>query len=364
MKREKSEMAHHFDEVTGHVTKYELVILLGQLHVLYEAGISIIRALRVLDEQATNPVLAKILRQLRNDIGQGFTLSRSMTRFPGVFDDVTLSVITVGEVVGDMGLILGRLAEFRRRELNLIRRVQAAMTYPLVVFACALILIILLAQFLFNSLIPVLQIQGAQLDATTRGMISLVTFLRHPAIMCFSIFLGAGFIYLGRQFLQSPFFMDCRDRYLWKAPLFGSTMRKIVMARFCYNLSLLHESGVSILKALAVTAECCGNSLMKEGIHLAIDSLTQGETLSEAFKRSGIFPPAFLHVVRAGESSGRLSHCLRQLAGFYETEVEYNLQNLASALEPVMISIMGVLVGGIIFFALSPLYKVIEGFGY
>ena len=361
---DKSAITLRLEELFGRVTKYDLAVFLSQLQVLYEAGVPIVRALRLVAEGTRNATFAKVLMELRNDLGKGETLFQSLSRFPEIFDLVFLNVIKVGEAVGDLGLVLKKLSEFEMKQLDLSRRIQAAMTYPLIVFVCALLLVIFLAQFLFTNLMPVLQGQGIKLSLSTEVLIALVTFFRHPVVIFFSLCMLAGLWYMAGQFFHSPFFVDIKDRMVWKIPLFGPTIKKIAMARFCYNISLLHESGISMLKALTIAADSSGNTMMKSRLYETIEALRQGDQLWESLKKGVIFPRSLLQIVRTGESSGKLSLCLRKLAEYYEMEVDYSVQSLSSAMEPIMICIMGFLVGGIIFIAISPIYKVIASFGY
>ncbi|MDQ7822004.1 MAG: type II secretion system F family protein [Candidatus Eremiobacteraeota bacterium] len=347
----------------GSTTAEDIVLFYGQLAALYTAGISFVRSLTILSRQATNRKLALILDAVRHDINGGSTLSHSMSRHSGTFNALEIQIIKVGEAVGDLPLVLERLALLGRRHLELTRKIKSMMTYPLIVFCASLALIGFLACFLFNTIFPALAAQGIELPAATRVLMLIAAALKNPLAgllvlaACFMAFRLSCFLF------SLPFFRELLDRFIWNLPLLGKTLQKIFMARFCYNFGLMYEHGVGILKILAIEATSSSNSILRAALLRAIDSLKEGDSIAESLKREGIFPKSLIDFLAIGESSGTIPYCMKKLAEYYETEVSYSVENLSSALEPLMIGGMGVFVGLVIMVVLSPLYGVIANLG-
>ncbi len=334
-------------------------LFLAQLAALYNAGIPILRALNIIAAQAHNQSFSSIISAVRREIEKGSPISASFARFPQVFDAMEVSIIRVGEVVGDLGIILKKLATFKRRELELTRKVTSALTYPFIVFLFSILLIFFLSQFLFDNILPLIKNQGIELSPLTKALIVVNSFVHHPLFLVAFPFILYGLVTGIMSFWNDRRFRLTRDQYLWRLPLVGVLLKKVAMARFCANVSFMYENGIGLFKVLSVSAQSSGSAVMEMAIEEAKTAIKEGSSLAESLKNTAVFPPALIQMVEVGESSGRIPECLRKLADFYEMEVQFAVQSLAAALEPLMISFMGFFVGVVILIAISPLYHLI-----
>jgi len=341
------------------VSQLDMSLFLAQLAALYNSGVPILRALNIIASQAHNQSFSEIISEVRREIEKGSPISTSFAKFPGVFDAMEVSIIRMGEVVGDLGIILKKLAAFKRRELDLTRQVTSALTYPAVVFVCSILLIFFLSQFLFDSILPLIRDQGVQLSPATKILIVMNSCAHHPLFLLMAPFLIYGAV-RGALFLWNRRDLRLRrDQLLWRMPLVGTLLKKVALARFCANVSFMYENGIGLFKVLSVSAQSSGSAVMEMAIEEAKLFIKEGGSLASSLKKAAIFPPALINMVEVGESSGRIPECLRKLSEFYEMEVRFAVQSLAAALEPLMISVMGFFVGVVILLALSPLYNLI-----
>lgn len=352
-------MGQWWEKMHKKVSQLDMSLFLAQLAALYNAGVPILRALNIIASQAHNQSFCGIISEVRREIEKGSPISVSFARFPWVFDALEVSIIRVGEVVGDLGIILKKLATFKRKELELTRQVTSALTYPFIVFLCSILLIFFLSQFLFDSILPLIKDQGVELSPITKALIVINSVIHNPLFLLALPFILYGIVKGILILWNNKSLRLRRDRFLWRLPLVGVLLKKVAMARFCANVSFMYENGIGLFKVLSVSAQSSGSAVMEMAIEEAKTLIKEGSSLAAGLKRTAIFPPALIQMVEVGESSGRIPECLRKLADFYEMEVQFAVQSLASALEPLMIAVMGFFVGVVILIALSPLYNLI-----
>jgi len=349
----------YLDEAFHRITPYDVTLFLDQLGVLYNCGIPIMRALSILARQWTNRRFCRVIEQVRKDIEGGETISGSFARFPQFFSAVETNVLKVGEALGDLPRLMEKLSQYKKRELDLQKKMQAAMLYPLVVFSTLMVLIFFLTQYLFQRMLPLFQSQGLELPFLTRVLMSCAIVFQKPYIIPLLIVTVIALWPILRLLIYIPSIQAAKDRFLWKVPTVGVTLKKMALARFCYHVSLLYESGMSLLKVLAIAADASGNLVMEVAIHRSIDHIRDGEPFSVSLKKAGFFPAPLVQMVYAGESAGKIPECLQKLSDYYEMEVNLAMESFVAAIEPIMISVMGCFVGAIIFIMLSPLYNLI-----
>jgi type IV pilus assembly protein PilC len=359
-----SQLLESLEDRFVRVSQQDMVVFFTQFSILFNAGIPILRAFTIISRQTANGKLARIISRARRDIERGETISGALSRFPEVFSTLECAALRTGECAGDMGAILKKLAAFRRRDLELSQRVKNAMTYPLMVFAAALVVIFFLTQFLFDNILPIVRNQGLELSFVTKVLLALYLFCRNPFVIVFLLVLGAAMWPALRALYHSPSLKTMRDRMLWRLPVAGPTLKKIALARFCFDVSFLYENGISLLKILPMVAESSGHSIIERGLQESLELIKQGEPFWKSLQRNGVFPDSLVQMIKVGEVSGTISQCLTRLADIYEMEVELSVENCARALEPIMISFMGIFVGLIIFITLSPLYRLIASFEF
>ena len=343
----------------GRVKLNDLAIFCRQFSTMIDAGVSLVRALDVLGEQTTNPKLKRILLEIQTEVEGGQTLSKSMQKYPKVFSNLFIGLIRAGEVGGVLEESLQRLSHFLEKDMELRRKVKAALTYPAIVVVVALLIVLGLCTFIVPKFVELFKDLGVKdLPPMTQFLVDFSDFLKNRwyigilivVILWFSIKMF-GTTKVGRRVI---------DRVKLKIPVFGKLGHKICLARFSRTLSTLLVSGVPILQAMETVAGTVGNEIISEAIMNARARIREGERINEPLEKSKMFPPMVVHMISIGEESGALDQMLSKIAEFYEGEVESSLQSLTSAIEPVMIVFLGVCVGFIVIAMFMPLIQVIQ----
>jgi len=342
----------------GRVKLKDLSIFCRQFSTMIDAGVSLVRALDVLGEQTQNPKLKRILREIQVEVESGQTLSKSMQRYPKVFNNMFIGLIRAGEVGGVLEEALQRLSHFMEKDMELRRKVKAALTYPAIVVVVAILIVLGLCTFIVPKFVELFKDLGVKdLPLMTQMLVDFSDFLKTKwyiglaivAALWFSIKF-AGTTKVGRRVI---------DRLKLKVPVFGKLGHKICLAKFSRTLSTLLVSGVPILQAMETVAGTVGNEIISEAIMNARARIREGDRINEPLQKSKMFPPMVVHMISIGEESGALDQMLSKIAEFYEGEVESALQSLTSAIEPVMIVFLGICVGFIVIAMFAPLLQVI-----
>ena len=343
----------------GRVKLKDLSIFCRQFSTMVDAGVSLVRALDVLGEQTQSPKLKRIIREIQVEVESGQTLSKSMAKYPKVFSNLFVGLVRAGEVGGVIEEALQRLSHFLEKDMELRRKVKAAMTYPVIVLVVAVLIVLGLCTFIVPKFIDLFKELGVkELPWMTQVLVDFSNFLKDKwwialiivIVTWFSI-KYAGTTKLGRRVI---------DRLKLKVPVFGPLGHKICLARFSRTLSTLLVSGVPILQAMETVAGTVGNEIISEAIMNARARIREGERINEPLEKSKMFPPMVVHMISIGEESGALDQMLSKVAEFYEGEVDSTLQSLASAIEPVMIVLLGFCVGFIVIAMFMPLLSVIS----
>jgi type IV pilus assembly protein PilC len=343
----------------GKVKLNDLSIFCRQFSTMIDAGVSLVRALDVLGEQTQNPKLKRILREIQTEVESGQTLSKSMQKYPKVFNNLFIGLIRAGEVGGVLEESLQRLSHFLEKDMELRRKVKSALTYPVIVVIVAILIVLGLCTFIVPKFIELFKDLGVkELPAPTQFLMDFSDFLKTRwwmgligiAVLFWSIKLF-GTTRVGRRVL---------DRVKLKIPVFGKLSHKICLARFSRTLSTLLVSGVPILQAMETVAGTVGNSIIAEAIMNARARIREGDRINEPLEKSKMFPPMVVHMISIGEESGALDQMLSKIAEFYEGEVEAQLQSLTAAIEPVMIVFLGICVGFIVVSLMLPMVSVIQ----
>ena len=343
----------------GRVKLKDLSIFCRQFSTMVDAGVSLVRALDVLGEQTQSPKLKRIIREIQVEVESGQTLSKSMAKYPKVFSNLFVGLVRAGEVGGVLEEALQRLSHFLEKDMELRRKVKAAMTYPVIVLVVAVLIVLGLCTFIVPKFIDLFKELGVkELPWMTQVLVDFSNFLKDKwwialiiVILTWFSIKYAGTTKLGRRVI---------DRLKLKVPVFGPLGHKICLARFSRTLSTLLVSGVPILQAMETVAGTVGNEIISEAIMNARARIREGERINEPLEKSKMFPPMVVHMISIGEESGALDQMLSKVAEFYEGEVDSTLQSLASAIEPVMIVLLGFCVGFIVIAMFMPLLSVIS----
>lgn len=346
----------------GKVKLIKLSLFCRQFSTMVDAGVSLVRCLDVLSRQTEDPRLKKILIDVGERVEGGESLSRAMQRHPRTFNNLFIGLIRAGEVGGVLEEALQRLSQFLEADVNLRRKVKAALTYPLIVVLAAVGIVVLLMVVVvpqFTEIFQDLGLKDDEFPAATKFLMDLSDNMVVNWHIFLIVFIA---IYVGfKMFSSTRFGRRVVDRIKLKIPVFGPLHLKVCMARFSRTMGTLLTSGVPILQAMETVAGTVGNSIMSDAVLDARARIREGDRIGDPLEASRLFPPMVVHMIGVGEESGSLDYMLQKIADFYEAEVEATLQSLTSALEPILIVFLGVIVGFIVFAMFAPLLKVVEG---
>ena len=342
----------------GGISDTDLVLFTRQLATMVDAGLPLVTALTGLFEQ-TDAKKQAGLRQVIGDLSarvqQGESFYEAVSKFPRVFNRLFVSMVKAGESGGLLAEILDRLAAFLEASARLRKKVKSAMTYPVIVICIAFCI----TTFLIVKVVPVFsQIFadfGAKLPAPTQFLIDLSDFIRGN--WYYLIAVGLGIFFGIRAFLRTKRGSEIWDRYKLKLPIFGPLVHKICMTRFSRTFAQLIRSGVPILEVMEIVGETSGNHVIAVAIHGVSADVERGEHLTNAMSRQSIFPPMMLRMVSAGEATGKIDVMLEKMADFWDEEIEATLDALTSLIEPLLIVVLGVIVGGIVISMFLPIFK-------
>ena len=343
----------------GRVGGRDLAVFCRQFATMIDAGVSLVRCLSVLEEQSGSARLRGIIREIQAAVESGETLSRALTRWPRIFNNLFVGLIRAGEVGGVLDETLNRLATFMEENERLKRKVKAAMTYPVLVLIFATAVVIGMVTFILPQFVAVFKDLGiTDLPGPTRMLIQISNFMTSKWYMA----IGGG-ILIFLAFSQYVHTRIGRRHWDWvklKMPVFGKLNHKICLARFSRTLSTLLVSGVPILQALETVAASVDNEIISDAIMASRAAIREGEQIGDPLQRSGMFPPMVVQMVAIGEETGSLDAMLSKIADFYESEVDSTLAGLTAALEPIMIVTLGFIVGFIVISMFMPLMHAIS----
>lgn len=341
--------------------KAELVIFTRQLSTMIGAGLALLESLEVLADQAESAGMRAAISALVSDVRGGTDLSVAMEKSPKVFDPLYVSMVRSGEVSGQMDIILERLADYQESSENLRREIKAAMTYPVI----SMVLVTAITSFLMLGVVPgfraVFDSLDTELPAITQITLGTAEFMKAHWLVCFGGFFGT--ITAAVLFLRTEAGGWFWDRFILKAPVFGSLVRKVALARFSRTFATLIRSGVPIMGTLDIVAETAGNRVVAQAVLNSRESVRSGNLLSEPLAQAPVFPPMVVRMIAIGERTGSLEVLLEKIAEFYDAQVKAAVKSLTSMIEPILISVMGVIVGGVVMSVFLPILDVVGKLG-
>ena len=343
----------------GRVKLTDLAIFARQFSTMLDAGVSLIRCLDVLQAQTNNARLRKILMDLSARVESGESLSRSMARHPKAFSQLIIGLIRAGEVGGVLEESLQRIAAFLEKDVQLRRKIRTALTYPVIVLLVAIGIVIFLVSWLVPQFAQLFKELGIEeLPAPTQFLVDLsALFTQRWYVVIIAV---VAILIAYKLFVSTRVGRRVADRVKLRVPVFGPLHHKIVMARFSRTMGTLLASGMPILQAMETVAGVVGNSVVSDAVIESRARIREGEKIADPLQRSKMFPPMVVHMVSVGEESGSLDHMLNKIADFYENEVEMTIASLTAAIEPVMIVLLGFIVGFIVIAMFLPMIEVIS----
>ena len=333
-----------------------------QFATMIEAGLNIVAALVILEEQTDDVYLAEVIAELRADVEGGLLLSQAMARHPKVFSELYVSMVQAGEASGMLDHVLDRVAEQIEKETKIKRRVKSAMIYPSLVLAFAVVTLIGMLMFLVPIFEDIFKSLGGQLPMMTR--IVLVASIMAKGVACWAAALIALTIWGALRYKRTESGRQVWDRFKLRFPLrIGDTVLKVTMARLLRTLATLVAAGVDIIKALEIAGSTAGNWVVQESLAEVRVKVQEGVPIAEPLTNDPLFPPMVSQMVKIGEETGELEQMLSKVADFYEDEVDSTIQSLTSIIEPLMMIGVGFMVGIIIIAMYLPMFRMMQLIG-
>jgi type IV pilus assembly protein PilC len=340
------------------VAAKNLAVFTRQFSVMIDAGLPLVQCLDILGTQEEDKNFAAVILQTRTDVESGASLADAMRKHPKTFDALFTNMVAAGEAGGILDTILKRLATYIEKAVKLQGQVKSAMVYPIAVIVIAALVVGVILWKVIPTFASLFAGLGAQLPLPTR-----VVIMASDNLVRFFPFLivGVGLLaYAFKAYYATDKGRRVVDGAMLRAPILGVILRKIAVARFCRTLSTLIASGVPILDGLEITARTAGNSVVEDAVMVTRKSIERGETISVPLKATGVFPAMVTQMIGVGEATGALDTMLSKIADFYEEEVDTAVAGLLTLLEPVMIAILGAVVGGIVIAMYMPIFDLIS----
>jgi type IV pilus assembly protein PilC len=342
---------------SGKVKTKDIAIFFRQFSVMIDAGLPLVQCLEILAANQENQTFQKTLTGVRTTVEGGATLANAMRQYPKIFDDLTTNMMEAGETGGILDLILQRLAQYVEKAVKLRSAVKSALIYPVAVVSIAVLIVGALLKWVVPIFANLFVGLGVALPLPTRAVIGLSAFVGH--FWWFFIGGAVGLFYGIKYIRKHPKGRYYFDHMLLKMPVVGTLLRKIAVARFTRTLGTLITSGVPILEGLAITAKTSGNAVLEEALMKVRKAIEEGRTIVDPLKESGVFPNMVTQMIGVGEATGAMDNMLQKIADFYEDEVDSATRDMLAMLEPVIIGLLGLSIGGIVISLYLPLFSMI-----
>lgn len=337
------------------ITSEDLVIFTRELATMINAGLPLVESLYTIAEDIENSKMQTIVRKMGSELISGTSFSEALKAHPQVFDAMYINLVKVGEIGGNLEVILLNLADYLEAMEELKNKVLSALYYPAAVITFAVLIVSGLFIFIIPRFAEIFSGFGSELPALTRFFLDVSIFMQKFYLLIFAA-LGVG-IYMFSKFIRTPKGRRWFDKFKLTMPMVGSLVNKIVISRFARILSLLYSSGVPINQSLELVSAACGNAIMEEAILKANDNVMEGEGIASTLDKSKIFPVMVIHMMDVGERTGQLSEMLTKISDFYDMQVNSAIRGLTSLIEPLLVISMGIMIG---FMALSLFLPIVK----
>ncbi len=342
---------------SGKVATKDIAIFFRQFSVMIDAGLPLVQCLEILAANQENQAFQKVLTGVRTTVEGGATLANAMRQYPVVFDDLTTNMIEAGETGGILDIILQRLATYVEKAVRLRAAVKSALIYPIAVVSMAVLIVGALLKWVVPIFANLFAGLGVNLPLPTRIVMGLSGFVQ--AFWWVVIVGVVAFVFGIKQIRKHPRGKYYFDKFLLNTPIIGSLLRKIAVGRFTRTLGTLITSGVPILEGLSITARTSGNAVLEEALMKVRKAIEEGRTIVDPLRESGVFPNMVTQMIGVGEATGAMDSMLQKIADFYEEEVDAATKDMLAMLEPVIIGILGMSIGGIVISLYMPLFAMI-----
>jgi type IV pilus assembly protein PilC len=342
--------------IGGFIRQKEITLVTRQLATLIDAGLPLLRSLSILYDQQKPGKLKNTLDDLVNDVQSGTTFSEALAKHPKAFDKLYVNMVRAGEVGGMLEVVLNRLADFAERREALARKVKSAMVYPIMVILVAGGIVTFLLIKVVPTFAEIFSDMGGALPAPTQILVNISEGLQRSYLKILGYGIG-GMIAL-KLIFKVELVQAIKDRVVLKLPMIGSLVRKIGVARFSRTLGTLITSGVPILQSLSIVKETISNRVIANAVGEVHDSIREGETIAGPLEESGAFPPMSVNMIDVGEETGNLDSMLLKVADIYDAEVESAIDGLLQMMEPILMVVLGGIVGFIVIAMYLPIFTI------
>ncbi|MEO1202212.1 MAG: type II secretion system F family protein, partial [Pseudomonadota bacterium] len=338
------------------ITTGDIAVFSRQLATMLAAGIPLVQSFEIVGSGHENAAMQELIMNIKADVEGGASLAEALGKHPVYFDDLFVNLVESGEQAGALETLLDKIATYKEKTEAIKKKIKKALTYPMAVLAVALIVSVILLIFVIPSFEELFQGFGADLPSFTRMVIDLSLFVRQKGWLLAIILGGAvsGFMYFKKR---SRTMRQNLDRIALKAPIVGPILSKAAIARFSRTLSTMFAAGVPLVEALESVAGATGNIVFEQAVLGMRDEVATGQRLQQSMEVSGLFPNMVIQMIAVGEESGSLDAMSAKVADFYEEEVDNAVDNLSALLEPMIMAILGVLVGGLVVAMYLPIFK-------
>jgi type IV pilus assembly protein PilC len=341
----------------GRITEKDIALFTRQLATMMKSGVPLLQAFDIVAKGAGNPALGRLLTEVRNDVETGSSLSQAFKRYPQYFDALYCNLVAAGEHAGILDSLLDRLASYKEKILAIKGKIKSAMFYPIAVIVVAVIITAVLMIFVIPEFKKLFQGFGADLPAPTQIVITVSDFFVDHWFFMLAIIVGTA-MGIGYLWKRSEAFQIAFDRALLKAPVFGDIVRKATIARWTRTLATMFAAGVPLVEALDSVGGASGNHVYKTATKHVQGEVSTGTSLTVAMQNTSVFPTMVIQMVAIGEESGQLDSMLSKVADFFEREVDDAVEALSSLLEPIIMVVLGTLIGGLVVAMYLPIFKI------
>ncbi|KDR93811.1 type IV pilus assembly protein PilC [Peptoclostridium litorale DSM 5388] len=339
----------------------DIALMCRQFYSMLDSGISILECVEVLRRQTENRKLAQSLEEVYQKLQKGQTLSASMRQEKGIYPEILINMVEAGEVSGQIDVIMNRMAVHFEKENSINRKIQSAMTYPVIVISIAVLVVWFLISFVLPSFIDMFSGAGVQLPLLTRMLLKVGEFTKNYWYIVFGALLGGSYV-LGK-YLRTDEGRYQLDRFKLAFPIIKEMNTKVATSRFSRTLSTLMASGVPIIQAMGIVKKVIGNAVIAKSIDSVMDDIKRGEGLANPLAALKVFPPMLISMIKVGEESGKLSDMLEKSADYYDAEVDDAITRMTTILEPVLIIVMAVIIGTIVMAIVLPMFDMFQHIG-
>lgn len=345
-------------QLFSHISIKHIAVFCRQFYTMMNAGVTIVNTLDILKQQTEHKRFKAVIGELYEDVQKGYTFSEALEKHPQVFPSLMVYMVAAGEASGALDTVMNRMAEHYEKEFKINNKIKSAMVYPIIIAFVAVAVVIFLLTVVMPTFLSMFEGSGVPLPLPTRILLAISHALRTYWFVFVGAVLALGLLI--RRISSTPDGQMTIDRWKYRLPLVRSLTKKVVSARFTRTLSTLLVSGIPLLQSLENVAGAVGNRMVAEGIMSVREDVRKGVALSIPIRRLGYFPPMVDNMIKIGEESGTLDEILDKTANFFDEEVETEVQRMLTFMEPILIVVMGVIIGFIVISMVLPMFDVLQ----